>query len=97
MTEEEARRRIVLSMCPERVCRTCGEPSRRILGDVEYVGRSGKVTPAKWMGSTLERGRPQEAYGMDSGGFSAVRPTLGFTDCGHDDWRPGVVLDPFLR
>ena len=20
---------------------------------------------------------------------------LGWTDCGHDDWRPGVVLDPF--
>ena len=22
-------------------------------------------------------------------------PTLGWTDCGHDDWRPGIVLDPF--
>jgi hypothetical protein len=21
--------------------------------------------------------------------------TLGWSDCGHDDWRPGVVLDPF--
>ncbi len=20
---------------------------------------------------------------------------LGWTDCGHDDWRPGLVLDPF--
>lgn len=23
------------------------------------------------------------------------RRTLGWTDCGHNDWRPGVVLDPF--
>jgi len=22
-------------------------------------------------------------------------PTTGWTDCGHDSWRPGVVLDPF--
>jgi DNA modification methylase len=21
--------------------------------------------------------------------------TLGWSDCGHDDWRPGCVLDPF--
>ncbi len=25
----------------------------------------------------------------------AIRETLGWTDCGHDSWRPGVVLDPF--
>ena len=41
----------ILSMCPERVCRECGEPSRRAM--------------------------------------------VGWTDCGHDSWRPGVVLDPF--
>ena len=25
----------------------------------------------------------------------AERVTLGWTDCGHDSWRQGVVLDPF--
>ena len=44
--------RPILAMCPERVCRTCGEPSRRIVGDA-------------------------------------------WTDCGHADYRPGAVLDPF--
>lgn len=31
------------------------------------------------------------------GGASVIRvaPTLGWTDCGHDNYRPGVVLDPF--
>jgi DNA modification methylase len=24
-----------------------------------------------------------------------VATTIGWTDCGHNDWRPGVVLDPF--
>jgi hypothetical protein len=44
--------RPVLSMCPQHVCRTCGEPRRRIDGDV-------------------------------------------WTDCDHDDYRRGIVLDPF--
>lgn len=26
---------------------------------------------------------------------AAEHVTLGWTDCGHNDWRPGVVLDPF--
>jgi hypothetical protein len=24
-----------------------------------------------------------------------TRTTLGWSDCGCDDWRPGLVLDPF--
>jgi len=44
--------RPIKSMCPSEVCRTCGEPRRRIDVDI-------------------------------------------WTDCGHDDYRPGVVLDPF--
>jgi DNA modification methylase len=26
---------------------------------------------------------------------TAENITTGWTDCGHDSWRPGVVLDPF--
>jgi len=44
--------RPVLAMCPQHVCQTCGEPRRRIDGDV-------------------------------------------WTDCGHDDFRRGLILDPF--
>lgn len=50
--------RPILAMTPNRVCTTCGEPSRRIV-DAE----SGETT--------------------------------GWTDCGHDTWRRGIVLDPF--
>lgn len=31
----------------------------------------------------------------DEGNYAAVPVTLGWTDCGHDAYAPGVVLDPF--
>ena len=52
--------RPIESMCPKEVCRTCGEPRRRI----------------------VERGEADSA-------------ALPWTDCGHDDYRRGIVLDPF--
>jgi hypothetical protein len=59
--------RPIKAMCPERVCRTCGEPSRRIAETTNAIGEAtGRRT---WR--------------------------EGWTDCGHDDWRPGVTLDPF--
>jgi DNA modification methylase len=45
--------RPILTMVPPRVCRTCGEPTRRLPGQPEY------------------------------------------DDCGHDNYRRGIVLDPF--
>lgn len=27
---------------------------------------------------------------------TTTRSTVGWSACGHDDWRPGVVLDPFM-
>ena len=77
--------RPVLAMCPHRVCRTCGEPSRRMVEPSEYA------TPRE------ATGRPVESLGS---GHRSDRPnaepvTVGWTDCGHDDWRRGVVLDPF--
>jgi site-specific DNA-methyltransferase (adenine-specific) len=94
---EELPRRVILSMCPERVCLKCGEPSRRIVGPVEYV-------PSQtYRGGSLLKGAARVADGVNQwvgeGGASAslIRqaPTVGWTDCGHDNWRPGLVLDPF--
>ena len=39
-------------------------------------------------------GRQFADKNKDAPKFAAVQ-TLGWTDCGHDDWRPGVTLDPF--
>jgi hypothetical protein len=86
--------RPIKAMCPLEVCRQCGEPRRRIVGDAEYVPSatySGGMSTkdAHDMGGRLQ-GRRQEA--------SLVRSvdTLGWTDCGHGgDYRHGIVLDPF--
>lgn len=83
--------RPVKAMCPQRVCTTCGEPSRRI---VEVVSPR-KVDEA-------DAGKDRTQGREDGGAFvkshtveHAITETLGWTDCGHDTWRPGIVLDPF--
>jgi hypothetical protein len=89
--------RLVLSMCPAEVCGTCGEPRRRVEGKAEYVPSAtygGGITFAE--GERVAVGANQ--WRSDEGAkASLVRqaPTLGWTDCGHDNYRPGVVLDPF--
>lgn len=160
-------------MCPERVCRTCGEPSHRIVSqlneergrlsveirrgrlaaglsqrdvaawfpsvsggltgcvwnwenganvptveqwvvlrdrlilsdkfneligaesrwnDAEYVDGNGAVSPALKWESGIPKGKG--AHSDKPGSLTRVAPEV-FTDCGHDDWRPGVWLDPF--
>lgn len=84
--------RPIESMCPKEVCRTCGEPRRRITDkSPEYAEVMKK-----------HEGRDHKAAGTDlrMGNLNSDRPeasfiTLGWTDCGHDDYRRGIVLDPF--
>ena len=81
----------ILAMCPQHVCRACGEPRRRI-EETTYVAGVGYARHG-------EHGDPWN--GARRGDKSATQPkvaeieTLGWTDCGHDDYRPGLVLDPF--
>ena len=84
--------RIVLSMCPAEVCRTCNEPRRRI-------EKTGVGTGLRHVGAAS--GDPSRGPGGDYGNPDKVRfhdsqpVTLGWTDCGHGDFTPGTVLDPF--
>ncbi len=85
--------RLILSMCPAEVCATCGEPRRRVEGKAEYVGQNGApVTPHVWQSEIADKGAHSAKA---DGGVTAIRPTLGWTDCGHDNYQPGHVLDPF--
>lgn len=90
---EELCVRPIAAMCPSRVCTTCGEPSRRVVGEAEYVtARDGKpMEKLTW--ESGERNR-KLITGRDNGGLR-LGFTLGWTDCGHDTWRTGVTLDPF--
>lgn len=90
---------LIKAMCPERVCTVCGEPSRRILGEATYERTDSRRVPARL---TMRDGeRPAEGVNQftrpDGANTSVVRhvETLGWTSCGHDAWRPGIVLDPF--
>lgn len=83
----------IQAMCPRQVCKTCGEPSRRIVDAQRTVDGE----PRDDLGSISSTGR----MGADADGIGHWRKgttytTLGWTDCGHDDWRNGVVLDPFV-
>jgi SAM-dependent methyltransferase len=92
---------LVKAMTPERVCRTCGEPSRRIV-ETEYQSLEdpAKNNAEPRVLANLGEGRQIGNYdpnpaGMIHGRASRIDRTTGWTDCGHDDWRPGLVLDPF--
>jgi hypothetical protein len=87
------------AMCPRRVCRTCGKPSERITGEPEYVQTRNGGTPAvldQREGTQVDpMARQWATPGMGDNGVTRTVETLGWSDCGHDNWRPGLVLDPF--
>jgi site-specific DNA-methyltransferase (adenine-specific) len=84
--------RPILSMCPERVCTKCGEPSRRLAETTNAIGSA--VGRRSWRHDT-EGKHTGEITASISSTPTADRRTLGWTDCGDEAWRPGVVLDPF--
>jgi len=95
---KELCRLLIDEMCPRKVCTVCGEPSRRIVGDVEYRKPDGR--PHEFHGdgfeaasgeAAVERRKIQAAggdvphrrkvTGHDNGNMTAVRPTVGWSDC----------------
>ena len=87
------------AMCPHRVCTVCGEPSRRV---IESVRLSKDGTPiTKDYKDGMDRKALDGTVGNRRVGLApdtykhTVRKHVGWTDCGHDAYRAGVVLDPF--
>lgn len=83
--------RPILAMTPQRVCTTCGEPSRRIVEVDRTYRREAKLPPS---GPNLSR----NDGGAGPFNHDETRTTTGWSDCGcpgDDRWRPGHVLDPF--
>jgi hypothetical protein len=84
------------AMCPRRVCRTCGQPSRRITEPAgEFAEHMANPDRVEEMG---DPSTGDEAVYRMRDGFKRVNAeyrTVGWTDCGHNNWRPGLVLDPF--
>lgn len=94
----------VLSCCPASVCQTCGKPRTRIV-----VGRSkhafnirlrdAKAGRLKWksgynrtetdIGSAANAAYDEKTYGTKG------KRTVRWIRCRHNDYKPGIVLDPF--
>ena len=92
--------RLILSMCPEWVCAICGDPRRRMTG-ATYVPHGVRVDEAKgarWHqpdGDGPSKRDGEHAQHMANGRATKNTTTLGWSDCGHDNYQPGTVLDPF--
>jgi len=87
------------AMCPREVCRECGQPRERVVGEAEYERTDTDRVPARLaMTDGSRRAEKVNQFGMDNGSNTSVvrnAPTLGWSDCGHDNYRHGLVLDPF--
>lgn len=62
----------------------------------------GRLVPASEAMNTTGRRQSDDDHktgetkgGVDQQGFITQTTTLGWSDCGHDNWRTGNVLDPF--
>ena len=86
--------RPIKSMVPAKVCTVCGAPSERITSEPEYVNNAGRPARMDMNEERLAEGVRQFAGTGDNSAHRVV-DTIGWTDCGHNSWRPGVVLDPF--
>ena len=91
--------RLILSMCPAEVCAVCGEPRRRMERATDEYEINRAKSNSRHGSWTADQGRRvAKTAGMTlnaAGTVNRQSVTLGWTDCGHDAYAPGVVLDPF--
>jgi hypothetical protein len=86
----------VKAMAPPKVCRECGEPSRRIVEDVGLTDQNGRIAQPTDRDRSFDVGAgPGSSHGKRDGGVTSQFASLGWTDCGHDNYRPALILDPF--
>src|SRR5690606_27692854 len=83
---------LIKAMAPPKVCRTCGEPSRRIVETTNAVGHA--ALRKSWYNGADPRDKRRDAH-HDVNKVApdeAEKVTVGWTDCGHNNWRPALVL-----
>jgi DNA modification methylase len=92
-------RRLIRLMCPQSVCVQCGLPRRRIVDSETFKANGDPIVKSNYRGSNATQ-RTMTNYehlltDEATPSFQTVRTTLGWSDCGHNTWRRGHVLDPF--
>ena len=86
-------KRLIEAMCPRKVCTVCGEPSTRIAETINGVADD--PTERHDKNQRKVNSTTVNTWKQATGETSTRSITLGWTDCGHDAWRTGIVLDPF--
>ena len=86
--------RPIKAMCPMQVCTTCGQPRRRITETTRVRTSDGTVNPPRVAPTRDDAEGGTTAIGVRHAVESRVE-TIGWSDCGHNTWRNGIVLDPF--
>lgn len=84
--------------CPMRVCNVCGHVRTRVVEMEEYdEGRSGKRIFGKYSSQESVEKLQNVSGRMDAGrSYVPKKPvTKSWTSCEHEEWRSGIVLDPF--
>lgn len=82
---------MIKSGCPKEVCSVCGKARERIV-------KNGKITAS---GGSNDGLRAENKNGVmrfrndNHKMFAHEKITTGWTDCGHESFKPGIVLDPF--
>ena len=74
----------------------CGKPRKRIVEKGEPVLQADTWSATGAAHFDAESGDYVEADASSTLKHVVPRTTIGWTDCGHGSFRPGVVLDPFM-
>ncbi len=86
--------------CPEWVCGTCGKARERIVergpSDYERLGKNNGVDFGTADSQPGNMGQTRTAHGTVPSLRATAAKTVGWSDCGHNNYQAGVVLDPFL-
>jgi DNA modification methylase len=82
--------------CANEVCRTCGEPRRPIIETTRTLDGAPLQEEHRRTFATPDQPFRIGSNGVGHWRYATERRVLGLTDCGHGDYRVGVVLDPFV-
>ena len=94
----ELPRRAISAGCPPEVCTVCGEPRTRIIQKETAPPEIRQVDQTSYEGTEAQDFRIHQFSGQRYQDWRDEHPpeTIGWTDCGHNSFRKGVVLDPFF-
>lgn len=84
----------ILAGCPEFICATCGNPRERILTLTHDM--SSPKSESDFFGDGRDPGVHRKLGAAYQKKLDAAERLSDWSDCGHENYVPGVVLDPFL-